>query len=215
MGGDSTMQTTENTINPEHLVSYKNLKHPNMNETMNSEINQSFMVENSGFKQGKLKESSMLKLNESSILSINPHFKNMHHSSDIRAEESMLNQILPDHFLASMKDEDIQNFNTLTEKEKKYQIMMMRRKSSKSLAMSKYTKSPQSIESKKMIQNQVVYQPNILNIPNNSYKNIASPNRLNHMSINSHYNHNSNMKNSKVLTGLSSAKRSDHGYNVN
>jgi hypothetical protein len=66
-----------------------------------------------------MKDSSILKLNESSILSINPHFKNMHHSSDIRAEESMLNKILPDHLLASMKDEDIQNFNTLTEKEKK------------------------------------------------------------------------------------------------
>ena len=57
--------------------------------------------------------------------------------------------------------------------------MMLRRKSTKSLARSRGTKSPKSIESHKMLKTtQVVYQPNILNIPNNNFNNVLSPNRV-------------------------------------
>lgn len=103
----------------------------------------------------------MLKLNESSILSINPHIKNMH-LSDVKAEESILNKIFPEQFLASMKEEELHNFNTLSEKEKKMHLMKIRRKGSKSTIISGADKvSPQLDKSQK---NEVVYQPNILTI---------------------------------------------------
>jgi hypothetical protein len=152
MGGDTTFMTstshnvTENTIDAEHLISLKNYKskskHDMYESTQSGIMDQSFMMENSEFRTNKAKENSMMKLNESSILSVNPHFKNMNLSSDILADDSLLKKILPDHFLAGMKEGDILNFNTLTEKEKKIHLMMMRRKSSKSLALSKHTKSP-------------------------------------------------------------------------
>lgn len=140
-------------------------------------MDQSFMADCSDIKY-KMKDSSILKLNESSILSNNPHLKNMNYSSEIRMEESILNKLIPEHFLASMKEEDLQNFNTLTEKEKKMQLMMMRRKSSKSFSQHRFQKSPQSVESKKQIsQTTIVYQPNILTIVGGNKPMPSSPNQ--------------------------------------